>query len=93
MKNPVTMYEENGQIKFKVSNRTVNAVARDLASMFPVPISWEMIAKWLRGEAKEECDADFTWQLLEFLEDDRFDKYDGMAMNIMLENLLHMDGM
>ena len=93
MKNPVTMYEENGQIKFKVSNRTVNAVARDLASMFRRPISWEMIATCLRGEAKEECDADFTWQLLEFLEDDRFDKYDGMAMNIMLENLLHMDGM
>ena len=93
MKNPVTMYEENGQIKFKVSNRTVNAVVRDLASMFPAPIFWEMIATCLRGEAKEECDADFIWQLLELLEDDRFDKCDGMAMNIMLENLLHMDGM
>ncbi|WP_455580577.1 hypothetical protein [Dysosmobacter sp.] len=93
MKNPVTMYEENGQIKFKLSNRTVNAVARDLASMFPATIPWEVIAKRLRGEGKEDSDAEFTWQLLEFLEDDRFDKYDGMAMNIMLENLLHLDGM
>lgn len=93
MKNPVTMYEENGQIKFKVSNRTVNAVARDLASMFPLPIPWEVIAECLRGEPKDTYKDEFIWQLLEFLEDDRFDKYDGMAMNIMLENLLHMDGM
>lgn len=97
MKNPITFYEENGELKVKLSSRTVNKVARELAMMhaedhgLPWPVPWEVIAECLKGEPKKPYKESFIWSLLEYLEDERFFKIDGMAMNIMVENLLHME--
>ncbi len=97
MKNTVTFYEENGELKAKVSTRTVNRVARELAHMFeiehdlPLCFPWEVIAECLRGEPASPYKESFVWTLLNYLEDERFDKIDGMAMNIMFDNLLHME--
>lgn len=93
MKKAQDLFEHNDGSAFKLSNRTVNKVARELASMFDtvLPFPWEIIAECLRGEPKEKYKESFIWTLLEFLEDERFDRIDGMAMNVMVENLLHME--
>lgn len=97
MRNSVKFYEENGETKVVLSARTVNKVARELAHMYedehnlPIWFPWEVIAECLRGQTKEPYKESFVWTLLEYMEDERFEKIDGMAMNIMVENLLHLE--